>query len=62
MRKLKYIHRPPWANSGRFGLGRCCCENVPWMGLSPNNKVSGERVLSSRTRKVNLAALNNPVL
>jgi len=26
---------------------------VSWMGLSPNNKVSGERVLSSRTRKVN---------
>lgn len=25
---------------------------VSWMGLSPNNKVSGERVLSSRTRKV----------
>jgi transposase len=24
-----------------------------WLGLSPNNKVSGERVLSSRTRKVN---------
>ena len=26
---------------------------VSWMGLSPNNKVSGERALSSRTRKVN---------
>jgi hypothetical protein len=26
---------------------------VSWMGLSPNNKVSGEQVLSSRTRKVN---------
>jgi transposase len=26
---------------------------VSWIGLSPNNKVSGERVLSSRTRKVN---------
>jgi transposase len=25
---------------------------VSWMGLSPNNKASGERVLSSRTRKV----------
>jgi transposase len=24
-----------------------------WLGLSPNNKVSGERVLSARTRKVN---------
>jgi transposase len=24
-----------------------------WLGLSPNNKVSGERVLSSRTRRVN---------
>jgi transposase len=24
-----------------------------WLGLSPNRKVSGERVLSSRTRKVN---------
>jgi transposase len=24
-----------------------------WLGLCPNNKVSGERVLSSRTRKVN---------
>ena len=24
-----------------------------WLGLSPNHKVSGERVLSSRTRKVN---------
>jgi transposase len=24
-----------------------------WLGLSPHNKVSGERVLSSRTRKVN---------
>ena len=24
-----------------------------WLGLSPNNKVSGQRVLSSRTRKVN---------
>jgi transposase len=24
-----------------------------WLGLSPNNKISGERVLSSRTRKVN---------
>jgi transposase len=25
---------------------------VSWMGLSPNNKISGQRVLSSRTRKV----------
>jgi transposase len=25
---------------------------VSWLGLSPNNKISGERVLSSRTRKV----------
>jgi transposase len=24
-----------------------------WLGLSPNNKISGQRVLSSRTRKVN---------
>jgi transposase len=24
-----------------------------WLGLCPNNKVSGERVLSSRSRKVN---------
>jgi transposase len=25
---------------------------VSWLGLSPNNKISGQRVLSSRTRKV----------
>jgi transposase len=25
---------------------------VSWMGLSPNNRISGQRVLSSRTRKV----------
>jgi alkylhydroperoxidase family enzyme len=24
-----------------------------WLALSPNNKVSGQRVLSSRTRRVN---------
>ena len=24
-----------------------------WLGLSPHNKISGQRVLSSRTRKVN---------
>jgi transposase len=26
---------------------------VSWLGLSPNCKISGQRVLSSRTRKVN---------
>jgi transposase len=26
---------------------------VSWLGLSPNNKISGQRVLSARTRKVN---------
>src|SRR5271165_1080656 len=29
---------------------------VSWMGLSPNNKISGQRVLSSRTRKVVIRA------
>src|SRR5256885_17247553 len=26
---------------------------VSWLGLSPNHKISGQRLLSSRTRKVN---------
>src|SRR6266403_3930431 len=35
--------RDVWRNEKAF---------VSWLGLSPNNKISGQRVLSSRTRKV----------
>jgi transposase len=37
------VNMAKWRNAKAF---------VSWMGLSPNNKISGQRVLSSRTRKV----------
>ena len=44
-------HEPEifWVISARGRLGKAF---VSWLGLSPNNKISGQRVLSSRTRKV----------
>src|ERR1700745_2401569 len=37
------VNMTKWRNAKAF---------VSWLGLSPNNKISGQRVLSSRTRKV----------